>query len=169
MTASPRSIALKRLLDDTALALRSDAEARNVVLRSRGPECYVLADPALLTRVAQSLALNALRHAGGGRVLLAVRQRRDHCLLQVWDQGPGIAPEDERRIFEEFVQLANPERGRHKGLGLGLSMVQRICDLNGWPLTLRTRVGHGSVFSVRLPRAVFPAGVAQPPEPAPSP
>ncbi len=161
VTAVPRSVALRRLLDDTALGLKADAEAHDVALCRAGPECYVQADPALLTRVAQNLVLNALRHGGGGRVLLAVRRRRDHCLLQVWDQGPGIAPEDERRIFEEFVQLANPERDRQKGLGLGLSMVQRICDLNGWPLSLRTRVGRGSVFTVRLPRAVFPSA---PPE-----
>jgi CheY-like chemotaxis protein len=79
----------------------------------------------------------------------------------VWDTGPGIAEKDRGRIFEEFVQLENPERDRRKGLGLGLSIVRRLCNLLGHPLTLESRLGRGSVFRFQVPAGQEPASIPQ--------
>ncbi len=162
----PSSLAIARMLEDIASGLQGEAEARGMVVQVAGRACQVFCDRTMLARVVQNLASNAVRH-GAGRVLLSSRKRGDHCLVQIWDQGPGIAERDQERIFEELVQLENPERDRQKGLGIGLSMVRRLCDLNHWKLSVRSRLGRGSVFSVELPLAGSdhaPRLRSQPPE-----
>lgn len=156
-----RGVAIRPLLYDTAAALTDEAEELGIQLRVVSADCDVLVDPVLLARVVQNLASNAVRHGGRGAVLLSARRRESgHCLLQVWDQGRGIDDANHKRIFEEFVQLHNPERVFRKGLGLGLSMVERICKLSAWSLRLDSRPERGTVFSVRLPLApAQPLGV----------
>ena len=90
----------------------------------------------------------------GGGVLVGVRQRQGQLMIQVWDTGSGIAPQDQRRIFEDFVQLDNPGRNRAKGLGLGLAIVQRAAQLLGSDIGLRSRLGKGSCFSIVVPQAL---------------
>src|SRR5215469_10759874 len=76
--------------------------------------------------------------------------------LEVWDTGVGI-PEDQREmIFREFYQIDNPERDRGRGLGMGLAIVQRLCNLLEHSLEVRSTIGRGSVF-----RVVVPAGDAK--------
>lgn len=164
---SRTTVELAPLLDEVVTALRDEAESYDMVVSTAGPACAVHADPTLLSRVLHNLATNAVRHARRGRVLLATRARGDAVILQVWDQGPGIADADSARIFDEFVQLENPERDRRRGLGLGLPMVKRICALAGWPLRLASRVGRGSTFSVTLPRADLGVDDARPSDVAP--
>jgi hypothetical protein len=73
--------------------------------------------------------------------------------IEVRDNGPGIAPEAQEAIFQEFVQLDNPERNRAKGLGLGLAIVRRLTDLLEHPLQLKSSPGRGSLFAIELPSA----------------
>jgi CheY-like chemotaxis protein len=87
----------------------------------------------------------------------------DRARLQVWDMGTGIPPERQSEIFEEFVQLDNAERRREKGLGLGLSIVERSARLLNHRLSLRSAPGRGSCFSIDVPLA---RAVQLPPEPA---
>jgi CheY-like chemotaxis protein len=72
----------------------------------------------------------------------------------VRDTGAGIRRQDQQRIFEEFVQLSNPGRTSRKGLGLGLSIVQRLCGLLGYEIRLASEPGKGSTFSFEVPRGV---------------
>lgn len=153
VSASPRPVALGLLLDDTATGLRDEADRSDVAIVVGGRSLTVLADPALLSRVVHNLGSNAVRHSRRGRVLFAIRRRGDHGVVEIWDQGPGIPTGDRERIFEEFVQLKNSERDRTRGLGLGLSMVQRICALQAWPLSFDSTVGTGTVFRIALPLA----------------
>jgi CheY-like chemotaxis protein len=108
----------------------------------------------LLERILLNLLGNAIRYTPkGGRVLLACR-RRGQCLrVEVRDNGIGIPLDKQQEIFREFVQLGNAERSRSKGLGLGLSIVQRLCRLLRCPLDVRSAPGKGSVFAVEIPLA----------------
>jgi CheY-like chemotaxis protein/nitrogen-specific signal transduction histidine kinase len=108
-------------------------------------------DPALFMGILRNLISNATRYTKRGGILVSARLRADHLLLQVWDTGIGIAAEHQARIFEEFYQVANAERDRSQGLGLGLSIVRRQADLLGYEVTCRSKLGRGSVFSVRVP------------------
>lgn len=112
----------------------------------------VVGDPGLLLGLLRNLASNAIRYTDRGRVLVAARARCDHWLLQVWDTGIGIAPDQLEPIFDEFYQVANVERDRTQGLGLGLSIVRRLGHLMGYEVRCRSRLGRGSVFEVLIPR-----------------
>ncbi|MGE5504529.1 MAG: ATP-binding protein [Actinomycetota bacterium] len=128
----------------------------------------VRSDPVLLERMLRSLLDNALRFTPFGRVLLGCRRRNGRMDVQVIDTGIGIAPEQQASIFEEFHQLANPERDRSKGLGLGLAIVSRLGRLLGHGVDLRSAPARGSAFTVSLPRvagAVAGESTAQAPAP----
>ena len=132
-----------------------DAEARDLSLRFRATRRIVRSDPLLLERVLGNLLQNALRYTRDGGVLVAARRHPRGVALEVWDTGVGI-PEDQREmIFREFYQIDNPERDRGRGLGMGLAIVQRLCNLLEHSLEVRSTIGRGSVF-----RVVVPAGDA---------
>lgn len=118
----------------------------------------VHSDPRLLEQILRNLLSNALKYTSKGRVLLGCRRRGDTLRIEVWDTGPGIPDTELKAIFHEFHQLDNPARERSKGLGLGLAIVQRLADLLGHKIDVRSRVGAGSVFTVEVP--LGRAGVA---------
>lgn len=120
---------------------------------------WVETDPVLLERVLGNLIANALRYTPSGGVLVAVRRGSATVRLQVIDTGIGIAASDQARIFDEFVQIHNPHRGDGQGVGLGLATVKRICRLLKHPLTLRSRPGRGSTFTLVLPRSGPPPDI----------
>ena len=113
----------------------------------------VRTDPLLLERILSNLVANALKH-GGGKARVSARAEAGAAIIEVADDGPGIALEDQQRIFEEFVRL--DRHGRGEGLGLGLAIVQRVADLLKAELRLRSAPGEGACFSVRLPLAAAP-------------
>ncbi len=130
-------------------------EAGNRGLRLRFhplPE-NVVSDGVLLERVLRNLVTNALRYTEAGGVLIGGRRVGRFVRIEVWDTGSGIAPEQLGHIFEEFYQVGNPERDARRGLGLGLAIVNRVAQLLGHPVTVRSRVGRGSVFSISVPLA----------------
>ena len=129
------------------------AVQKGLTLRVHPTQAFAASDPVLLEQMVRNLVGNALRYTQGGGVLVGVRQRQGQLMIQVWDTGSGIAPQDQRRIFEDFVQLDNPGRNRAKGLGLGLAIVQRAAQLLGSDIGLRSRLGKGSCFSIVVPQA----------------
>jgi signal transduction histidine kinase/CheY-like chemotaxis protein len=112
---------------------------------------WVRSDPALLDRVLQNLVSNAIKYTNAGGVVLGCRRHANALSIEICDSGPGIGPEHQAEIFQEFVQLENPEHDRSKGLGLGLAIVKRIAGLLGHPVRLRSVLGRGSVFAVEVP------------------
>jgi CheY-like chemotaxis protein len=105
-----------------------------------------------LRRILQNLISNAIKYTATGGVVVGVRRAGENVCVVVADTGPGIEPEHREVIFKEFHRL-DATATRVQGLGLGLSIVDRIARMLGAPISLRSRVGHGSAFSVRLPRA----------------
>jgi len=108
-------------------------------------------DIGLLQSVLMNLASNAIKFTSHGGILISARQRGEEVLIQVWDTGLGIAETEIIHIFDEFYQVANPQRSREGGLGLGLSICQRATALLEGKITCRSRLGQGSVFELRLP------------------
>lgn len=141
------------------------AERRGLRLRFTKARYRVKSDRVLLRRVLQNLIANALRYTQRGGVLVACRRRGAQVELQVWDTGPGIAKQHQRAIFEEFRGLDRPSPWGEKGLGLGLSICDRIARLLGLELGVRSTPGRGSVFTVCVPLSTT-AACAPPPYPA---
>jgi two-component system CheB/CheR fusion protein len=115
----------------------------------------VRSDPRLLEQMLRNLLANAVKYTERGRILLGCRRRGDRLRVEVWDTGIGIPAGQLKRIFEEFHQLDNAARERSRGVGLGLSIVQRICDLLGHAIDVRSRPGRGSVFAIEVPLAAI--------------
>jgi two-component system CheB/CheR fusion protein len=111
----------------------------------------VRSDPRLLEQTLRNLLANAVKYTEHGKVLLGCRRRGDKLRIEVWDTGIGIAVGQLKAIFEEFHQLDNAARERSRGLGLGLSIVQRISDLLGNAIDVRSWPNRGSVFAVEVP------------------
>jgi PAS domain S-box-containing protein len=129
------------------------AEQRGLQLRVHAPALQLYTDRGLLRRILQNFVANALRYTQHGGVLIAARARAGEVELQVWDTGPGISSEHSALVFQEFRRLDQPSPWGEKGLGLGLSICERIARMLGHPIALSSQPGRGSVFSVRVPRA----------------
>lgn len=150
--------------------LRTLHEATQGVATQRGLRCVLdltdeplpaLTDATLLNRALSNLVDNALKFTPtGGELRLSARRQGGLAVLQVADSGIGIDPSDQERVFHEFVQLGNVERDRLKGLGLGLSIVRRLCTLLDVPLELQSQPGRGTTVTLRVPLADGPAPTA---------
>ena len=136
------------VLDRLRHAYAPASANKGIELRVVPSSAVLETDPILVYRILSNLTDNALRYTTSGRVLVGCRRRKGGVSIEVWDTGPGIPEDKQREIFREFVQLANPERDRHQGLGLGLAIVERTAALLGHTLDVRSRMGKGSVFSL---------------------
>jgi CheY-like chemotaxis protein/anti-sigma regulatory factor (Ser/Thr protein kinase) len=119
----------------------------------------------LVERMVRNLVANAIRYTEDGSVLVSCRRRAGRVLLEVWDTGVGIAESDCSRVFEEFYQVQRDREvsaEQRKGLGLGLAIVMRLARLMDAPLSLRSSVGRGSVFSISLPLGETPRPMPAP-------
>lgn len=140
---------LERMIRDLSLLARR----KGLKLKLRPTDEWVRSDEKIVERILLNLIGNALRYTRAGGVLVSCRRRHDALLVEVWDTGEGI-PEDARQeIFDDYVQLGNPERDRAKGLGLGLAICRRLAAALSIPLGVRSRLGRGSVFWIELPVA----------------
>jgi PAS domain S-box-containing protein len=147
----PRDFPLAEVWEPLAAEFRALARDRDVRLSVADSRAWIHSDPLLLRRVLQNFLSNALRYSERGRVLLGVRRRGGGLRLEVWDTGPGIAEEERDLIFEEFRRGST---AGGQGLGLGLSIAQRVAALLQHPLGLRSWPGRGSVFHVDVPCAM---------------
>lgn len=108
-------------------------------------------DPTAVLRIARNLIDNAIKYTEHGGLRVRLRHDGLCATLVVEDSGRGIAPAEHDRIFEEFYQLGNAGRDRSQGVGLGLAIVERLVVLIGARISLRSRLGAGSRFEVRMP------------------
>ena len=153
MHTEPVDFAVSDLLGELQVQFAPVAERNGLDLRVARPKCFVHSDRVLLRRVLQNLISNALRYTEQGGVLVGCRRRKGFAEIQVWDTGPGISEANQRAIFDEFRRLDRSSTWEEHGLGLGLSICDRIARLLDLRLDLRSRTGQGSVFSVRVPLA----------------
>jgi len=160
----PETFSLQKMFDRLRNTYESLAERRQITLTVRPcANLWITSDPSMLERIVGNFISNAIRYTPeGGQVLVAARRRAGSVLIQVRDNGPGIEPDSQRLIFQEFVQLHNPQRNRSEGLGLGLAIVQRLARLLFHPLSVRSSPGRGATFMVSVPRSAVPALSAVP-------
>ena len=152
---------LPLVIEETVASLRPLAEQKGLDLRVEELTHTVWADPTRLRQILNNLLSNAIKFTPqGGRVTVAAQLWGDRVALSVTDTGVGIAPADQRRVFEEFQQVGD-QAARQAGTGLGLALTRRLAQAHGGDVELWSRPGEGSRFTVSLP-----AGAPHP-EPAP--
>jgi CheY-like chemotaxis protein/anti-sigma regulatory factor (Ser/Thr protein kinase) len=139
------------ILNHIAADHRLLADQKNIRLIVRPCYGHVNSDLQLLERILMNLVSNAIRYTPqGGCVLIACRKRGANLRIEVRDNGAGIPEADQTNIFREFYQISQSQLGSNKGLGLGLSIVDRLVKLLGHRIELRSAPGNGSVFALEL-------------------
>ena len=153
----PQPLRMEELFAHLRFQFDPLAFEKGLALSFRGGQHLAYVDPILLERVLRNLLSNAIRYTEDGGVLLSCRVRGGNLLVQVWDSGIGIDAEFVPRVYDEFFQVKRPARDpavagyEQKGMGLGLAIVKRLADLMQVPLSLHSRLGRGSTFSILLP------------------
>ncbi|MBB6521463.1 hybrid sensor histidine kinase/response regulator [Pseudoteredinibacter isoporae] len=138
------------ILQDLNQQLRAQAEAKGLQLEIPESNQYVVSDAVFLRRILSNLMVNAITYTASGKVTVSLISEFGGLSVEIRDTGPGLNEEEQERVFEEFYQLHNPERDKRKGLGLGLSIVKRLCLLLDIPIRLNSQKGEGSCFTLLL-------------------
>jgi len=148
----PGYFRLQDLFERLAVEYRSIAETTGLELRVCATSAVVNSDTMLLETVLRNLLSNAIKYTDRGRVLMGVRRHGDKIRIDVIDTGTGIPAQHLDKIFEEFWRAPGASGGSKSSMGLGLSIVQRICHLLGSNIQVSSTPGQGSRFSLELPR-----------------
>ena len=150
---NPDQVSLDPLLDALHSEFEAQADQKGLTLTTLKTGADVIADRLLLERTLRNLIANAIRYTEQGRIVIGARQRPETVRIEVHDTGPGIAPADLQRIFDEFHQLNDPGRDKSEGLGLGLTIAKRFAEMMDMKLSVRSTLGKGSTFTLEAPRA----------------
>jgi signal transduction histidine kinase len=158
-SAGEDALALSRKEVDAMELMRSVVDhartnlAPNHTVILEGPEHLpVSSDPQALRSIVDNLIENAAKYAPEGTsISLMVEAGREGWRVSVSDEGPGIASDDQERIFERFFRSGNEETRKAKGTGLGLYIVKRLAQALGGAVTVRNRRPHGAIFAVSFP------------------
>ncbi len=145
--------AVSELLDNLAVEFRQAAASEGLSLHFVPSSALVRSDIQLLARILRNLLSNAIRYTPSGRVLLGCRRHRQSLSIEVWDSGIGIAEDKLKEIFQEFKRGDSQRPKQDRGLGLGLAIVDKIAGMLGHRIQVRSRLGHGSRFSIEVPLA----------------
>ena len=146
------SFRMDELLRQLEVEFMPLAEERGLRLQFVSCSLAVESDRRLLRRLLQNLISNAIKYTPRGRVLVGCRRRRRRLRIDVYDTGLGIPSSKKRTIFQEFHRLDQGAKVA-RGLGLGLSIVERIARVLDYKIGVVSTVGRGSHFSVEVPRS----------------
>jgi signal transduction histidine kinase len=141
------------LLHRLGAEFEEQARAKRLWLQVPPAPLIVSSDPLLLELILRNLISNAIKYTERGGVTVECHEVDGTALIEVTDTGRGIPEDKFAEIFEDFRQLDNPARDRARGCGLGLATVDRAARLLGYDIQIRSQLGHGSVFSFRMPLA----------------
>ncbi len=152
----PVPVDLRPIVDEVLDLSSIAAQRKALTIHVEAPDQPLLAlgEPEEIDRICANLVSNAVKYTPDGRAITVSLTREDHqVVLRVTDQGIGISQADQHHLFSEFFRSTNPEAVAEPGTGLGLTIVQRIVERHGGRIDVRSDLGRGSTFTVRLPAA----------------
>ncbi|MBB3167309.1 hybrid sensor histidine kinase/response regulator [Simiduia aestuariiviva] len=165
VTVKPKPTNLRNLLERLYEEHLHNARQKHLHLGISALQDVTLnLDPVLLDRILRNLIGNAIKYTDQGGVDIEMQSDANTVCISVVDSGRGIPEQEQKRIFEEFYQLDNPERDRSKGLGLGLAIVSRLAQLLNIEMALSSTPGQGTRFTLSLARQEHTAETAATPE-----
>ena len=148
------AVNIEHVVQDVSGAYQAQAANKRIALSTDVPGGMrpIEADLTLLRQAVANLVDNAIKYTqAGGRVMLRARQHDGRQVISVEDTGVGIAPTDQARLFEKFYRARRSETLREKGSGLGLAIVKSVAEQHGGRVTVESRLGVGSTFTLELP------------------
>ena len=143
--------AIDKVVAEVCAEYASIAADKQLTLVCELAPVHLVGDAAAVGRVARNLVDNAIKYTDHGHVRVSTSRVGDRAVLEVSDTGKGIESSRQGRVFEEFYQIDNPGHDRSKGVGLGLSIVRRLCELMQAQVELRSNGRQGTSFRVALP------------------
>ncbi len=149
----PEEIDLSRFLPETVGVISGAAEVVEVRVE---PDTFIKTDPDHIRRMVINLVENAMKHAAGSPIEVAVTMHKERVMIDVIDHGPGIPPAERTRIFDQFSQLEPSTTRSQGGTGLGLSIVRGLARSMEGDVTIHDTPGGGATFRVELPRVLSP-------------
>ncbi len=152
---TPEAMEIQSLVEQSVARKAVAALSKQVELRIEGSKVAVFADPLMLGQVLDNLLDNAIRHSPPGTSVLVTSQAvEDFAEFSVVDAGPGMTREQVEHIFERFYRADASRQRDTGGAGLGLAISQAIAEAHGGLLTVESRPGEGTTFTLRIPKAV---------------
>jgi signal transduction histidine kinase len=153
---------LSSIVDTVVATTGSLARAKDIEVKAVVPPDLPIGrgDERRLTQVLLNIVGNAIKFTDTGSVEIRVNAANGHFNIAVQDTGPGIPPEDQSRIFEEFQQVDNSITRQKGGTGLGLSISRRLINVHGGNIELQSTLGVGSTFNIIVPVRVVEQGQA---------
>jgi len=147
---------IKKLLESTLESFKHLLLRKNIALNFDAPELIFKTDSEKLKIIFANLLMNAIGHStqGGEIKVLIYSDEENHLVISVIDRGKGIPKNKLERIFDRFVQLDTGTTKAHAGHGLGLSVVKSLTEFVGGFVDVKSEVGVGSVFIVRIPEMI---------------
>lgn len=145
------SLPLRDLVGSIVSEFQPAAQQKGLRLIWEGEDLIAKTDPVLFGRVLRNLISNAIKFTSAGMVKVSYKAEEEDIVLQVADTGVGIPPSQLDKVFDEYHQVSNEARNREEGIGLGLSVVKKMCQLLKIPVELASVLGNGTTFSLRLP------------------
>lgn len=164
LVPAPQPFAIGDLIQRLAREFEGPAGAKGVALRHVPSRLRVTSDPVLVESILRNLLSNAVKFTRQGSIVIGARRRGGIVRIEVHDTGPGIAPEQHERVFEEFERVG--DKSAAEGLGLGLAIVRRLAHLLETEVRLRSTPGKGTCFWVDVPLAAGTGPLAAAPESA---
>jgi signal transduction histidine kinase/CheY-like chemotaxis protein len=163
LNASISEFPVNGILKSIETTFTAAAREKGLRLRMVPSSVWVRSDAILLERILLNLVSNAVNYTLAGGIVVGCRRAGDRLRIEVCDSGIGIPDDQQRNIFGEFYRIATTERDRPDGLGLGLAIVERLCNLLDHPIGLVTNPGKGSRFYVSVPMAPRRVSFVRPP------
>ena len=156
LTADQSAVPLQYVMDAMANEFQLLAQDKGLSFHYVPTTLWTYTDPQLLGRLLRNLLSNALRYTPKGRILLGCRRRQGAVDIVVWDTGIGFNEDGKDQLLREFSRGEQASQYHQRGLGLGLSIVDKISTLLSHPLSIRSELGRGSCFSVQVPVIAAP-------------
>jgi signal transduction histidine kinase len=142
---------LRPIVEDAVTMVRPLAQAKRLTVRVDVPDARLITDGGKLRQILLNILSNAVKFTESGEITLSARLNGNEAKFSVADTGIGIATENQQRIFEPFWQVEQSSTRRAGGTGLGLTVSRSLARLLGGEVSVESRLGDGSVFTLTLP------------------
>lgn len=146
------SLVVQSVIDEFTEA----ASAKGLQINYTGNDAWIVTDEVLLSRIIRNLLDNAIKYTQQGHIQITETIEQGRLTITVEDTGIGIPEQELDSIFNEYHQVGNKRRDRREGVGLGLFITKRLCDLLGFDIHVSSTEGQGSTFTITSPVSVEP-------------
>lgn len=149
ISVNMENVDIARIVQNLCLEYQPYARSKGIFLRVRANKNIVYTDPLLLERILRNLLSNALKYTEDGGVLVAIRARKEHFLIQIWDTGCGISTVEQDSIFNIY-ERSELIKNSHVGSGIGLATVKHLADFLEHKISVKSKENQGSMFELQI-------------------